>query len=521
MAMERIIRYGVGQQSFPVLRENDYVYIDKTQYFESIVKEGLYFFLGRPRRFGKSLFLSSLKSFFEGRRDLFKGLYADSMDWKWEPYPVLYIDLNVGSFKGENQDLENLLENLLSKWEKRYDIEEKSESINVRFSNVIEAAYRKTGKKVVILVDEYDKPLVNNLNNPDRFEKYQNILYGFYSNFKSSADYLQLVFITGVSRFGKLSIFSGLNNLKDISFDNRYSGICGITATELSHQLEVGISDLAKSEELTFEETCAELKRYYDGYHFGRNSEDIYNPFSLLWALDAKEIGSYWMQSGDPTILCEQLKNNNADLESVFNSKCSPEDLIGIIPGSTRPLALLYQTGYLTIKGYDREMKLYTLGLPNEEVKKGFFRWLLPYYTTLQREDSAFIISEFVKDFREENVDGFMKRLQGMFAKSTYMLKLENENNFQNALYILMTLVGLHVEAELCTSDGRIDLFVATDKYYYIIELKVDSTAHEALRQIEEKGYSLPFSLDDRKIIKVGANFSTATRTLTAWEYTY
>ena len=511
-------RYAVGDQSFPSLREGGYVYVDKSHYIERLLDKGHYFFLGRPRRFGKSLFLSMLKCFFEGRRELFKGLYADTMQWDWEPYPVLLVDLNVGSYQGENRDLEDTLNNQLSDWEEEYHIKQRTDGYAARFRNVIKGAYVKTGKKVVVLVDEYDKPLVNNLNNSENFEKYRNLLYGLYSNFKSSADYLQLVFLTGVSRFGKLSVFSGLNNLVDISFDPLFSAICGITAKELDSHFNQGIQELADSEGMSFDDTRAELKKYYDGYHFCRNSEDIYNPFSLLWALNASDIGSYWMQSSDPTLLCEQLKLHNADLRETLNSRCAQDNLISIIPGSRSPLALLYQTGYLTIKGYDREMKLFTLGLPNEEVKRGFFLRILPYYTTLHFEESAFVVSEFVRDFREGKTESFMKRLQSLFSKTTYKLKLDNENNFQNALYILMMLVGLYVEAELCTSDGRIDLFVATNRYYYIIELKVDSTPEDALRQIDEKNYALPFSLDGKKIIKIGANFSTKTRTITGWK---
>lgn len=509
----------MGDQSFPSLREGGYVYVDKTQYIEKILEKGQYFFLGRPRRFGKSLFLSTLKCFFQGRRELFKGLYADTMDWDWQPRPVLYIDFNLGSYRGENKDLVSLLENLLSKWEEKYGIEKVGKSHGVRFGNVIEAAYKKTGKKVVVLVDEYDKPLVNNLNDPEGFEKYRNILYGFYSNFKSSADYLQLVFLTGVSRFGKLSIFSGLNNIRDISFDNQFSAICGITESELLKNFKTGLQEFADSKGLTYEEGLATVKKWYDGYHFCDRSEDIYNPFSLLWFLDSQKFSNYWMTSGGkPTILYESLKNYNGDLSQLLNSKCSQETLLGIEFGDKRPLALFYQTGYLTIKDYDEENNIYTLGLPNFEVKRGFMNYLLPYYADLHDEDSAFVVSEFVREFREGKVEGFMKRLQSLFSKTTYRLKLENENNFHNALYILMMLVGLYVEAELCTSDGRIDLFVATPKYYYIIELKVDSTPEEALRQIEKKDYELPFAIDGRKIIKIGANFSTETRTLTGWK---
>lgn len=519
--MARRERYAVGDQSFPSLREGGYVYVDKTQYIERLLEKGQYFFLGRPRRFGKSLFLSTLKCFFEGRRELFKGLYADTMHWDWEPYPVLYIDLNVGEYTDETH-LNKRLNRHLEQWEKIYGDEYKDREISERFEHIIEKAYHATGKGVVILVDEYDKPLVSAIGEePEKkklFSTYRTQLSAFYSNFKSSGDYIKLLFLTGVSRFGKLSVFSGLNNLKDISFDNSFSSICGITSDELDAYFKEGVHHLAKAEGDSIEATVAQLKRYYDGYHFCRICEDIYNPFSLLNALDSSEINNYWIQSGSSQILCDHLSSHDIDVRSILNARCMQDALVGIDLDSKSPLALLYQTGYLTIKDYDKEMKLYTLGLPNEEVKRGFLTYLLPYYSALNKDESAFVVSEFVREFREGKVDGFMERLQRMFAKTTYKLKIENENNFQNALYILMTLVGLYVQAELCTSNGRIDLFVATPKYYYIIELKVDSTPEEALKQIEDKDYALPFALDGKGIIKIGANFSTKTRTITDWK---
>lgn len=490
-------------------------------YIEKILDKNKYFFLGRPRRFGKSLFLSTLKCFFEGRRELFKGLYADTMDWDWEPRPVFHIDLNVGEYNDDSH-LNKRLNRHLEKWEAIYGDEFKDREISERFEHIIEKAYKASGKEVVILVDEYDKPLISALGDtPEQkklFATYQSQLAAFYSNFKSSSDYIRLVFLTGVSRFGKLSVFSGLNNLKDISFDKKYSSICGVSAAELDKYLIPGVKELAEEDGSSLDDTMEELKQYYDGYHFSEKSEDIYNPFSLLNALDATAIRNYWIQSGSAKLICDQLSRYDVDIKSILNARCAQEALVGIDLDARSPLALLYQTGYLTIKDYDRTTKLYTLGIPNEEVKRGFLNYLLPYYSNLNKDESPFVVTEFVNEFREGKVDSFMSRLQKMFAKTTYRLKLENENNFQNALYILMMLVGLYVQAELCTSDGRIDLFVATDKFYYIIELKVDSTPEEALRQIEEKNYSLPFTLDDRKVIKIGANFSTETRTLTAWK---
>lgn len=510
------IKYPIGQQSFEVLRDNGYLYVDKTRFLQYILNGGQYFFLGRPRRFGKSLFLSMLKCFFQGKRHLFKGLFADSMEWDWEEYPVLYLDLNMEVYRTESS-FDELIINHLESWEKQFDVSKIASSLSLRFHNIIKRAHEVTGRKVVVLVDEYDKSLVNNINNEPLYKLFQNNLSALYSNFKSSADHLKLVFLTGVSRFGKINVFSGLNNIDDISFDDRYNDICGITEDELKEYFHDGITKLAIKFSKSEDYICRELKRNYDGYRFSPYGKDIYNPYSLLKVMDKGMFDYFWIETGTPTLLAEQLIRFNVDLRQQLNVRCTKEDLMGIDMNIPRMTALLYQTGYLTIKDYDSPSRLFSLSLPNEEVTRGFLDSLLPYYANTQGDSATFVVYKFVEEFRTGDVDAFMSRLQGLFASTPYFMKLENENNFHNALFILMLLSGLNVKTEYATSNGRIDLFIATEKYYYIIELKRDSSPEAALAQINEKGYDLPFSIENREIIKVGVNFSTESRGITGW----
>lgn len=381
--MERQARYGVGEQSFEIMRGRDCVYIDKTRYIEDIIKSGgQYFFLGRPRRFGKTLFLSTLKNFFMGKRELFRGLYADTMDWDWEPYPVLYLDLNIEKYQ-RYDDLKEVLDSLLREWEKEYEVLSVSDNISVRFKEIIKAAYALTGKRVVILVDEYDKPLVSNLHNKEMFEFYRNELAAVYSNFKSSADYIRLVFLTGVSRFGHLSIFSGLNNISDISFDDRYSAICGISEKELKENFKEGIAAIARKYNKSQDEICHQLKEWYDGYRFSPYGDDMYNPFSIVSVMDTEVFRNFWIWSGQATLLVDQLKRFDVDLERLLHSECTIDSLMGLDLDDPNPEALFYQTGYLTIKKYDPDFDILTLGLPNKEVTDGFMNFLMPKYVRL------------------------------------------------------------------------------------------------------------------------------------------
>ncbi len=517
MEKKRTVRYPIGEQSFEVLRNRDCLYVDKTRFIETILDSGAkYYFLGRPRRFGKSLFLSTLKCFFQGKRHLFKGLYADTMDWDWSPYPVLHLDLNVGGYY-EKEHLRQRLDSLLTEWEREYGIESTAGESGTRFETVIRKIYEKTGKGVVILVDEYDKPLVSNLHRKELFETFRGELYAIYSNFKSSAEYIQLVFLTGVSRFAHLSIFSGLNNINDISFDNLFSGVCGISERELLDNFKEGISALSSKLGYTREGTLADLKRWYDGYRFSSNGDDMYNPYSLLYVMDKEEFRNYWIQSGQATLLMEQLKRFDVNLEEMMKVRCSLNSLEGLDLDNPSPVALLYQTGYLTIKSYNHRAGLYTLGIPNKEVEEGFLSYLLPFYSNIRNNDSMPFIYDLIDDFNDGDVEGFMTRLTSMFSSVSYDMEMNREQNLHNALLILMKLVGLEVETEYRTSQGRIDLFVKTDRYYYIMELKLDSPASEALAQINEHGYALPFAVDGREVIKIGISFSTKTRTISEW----
>ncbi|MDE6770116.1 MAG: ATP-binding protein [Muribaculaceae bacterium] len=516
--MEKKEKYGVGQQDFRVLRTRDCVYVDKTKYIEKIVHSGSqYYFLARPRRFGKSLFLSTLQYFFEGRRELFKGLYIDGTDWDWKSYPVLRLDLNMERY-AEPGKLDDVLDNVFRGWEAKYGVICKDTNPPQRFRSIIEAVHDKTGMPVVILVDEYDKPLVSNLNREENYEHYREKLASLYSNFKSSAEHIRLVFLTGVSRFSKLSVFSDLNNLRDITFEDDYADICGITERELQDNFKAGVAALADKEHRSYEDILRILKENFDGYRFSRYGSEIYNPWSLLNSLDTSEIAFYWNRTGMPTIVVESLQNIDADLEEVLNTQCTINTLLGLDLKSANPLALLYQTGYLTIKDYDRDEQIFTLGVPNREVKEGLFDTLLPFYVKVKQGFVETVVFNITKNIRQGNPEKLMSSLQTYFAGIPYGLKMDNENNFQNAFYILMSLIGIKVSAEVSTSNGRIDILLETPKYIYIIELKYDGTAEDALRQIEERLYARPYQNKQRKIFKIGVSFSSKTRCIEDWK---
>lgn len=516
--MDRKVRYPIGQQSFEILRKEGYIYVDKTHFISDLVTQGgQYYFLGRPRRFGKSLFLSTLQCFFEGKRELFKGLAINSLEWRWERYPVLRLDLNADRY-AESGILDLVLDDQFRKWEKEYGVTEIAGTHSLRFKNIIEAAHAQTGLPAVILIDEYDKPLVGNLNNKENFEHYRSKLASLYTNFKQSADHIQLVFLTGVTRFSKLSIFSDLNNPNDITFDNAYADICGITERELSDYFGVGISELADNYKKSISQTMTLLKKSYDGYRFAEKGSEVYNPWSLLSAMSKGKIANYWNDTGLPSIIVEMLKNTHVDLEKFFSSRCSLTALKGLDLSSPRPIALLYQTGYLTIKDYVPELEVYTMGIPNDEVAKGLMEHLIPYYSSLDGEDTTFFIGMFSREMEEGDVDGFMTRMKSFFAHTPYDLDMGDERNFHNAVFVLLTLLGLKVDAEVKTSDGRIDLTVRTERYIYIIELKYDGSAEEALRQIQKKEYSLPYIMDPRKLILIGVNYSSEKRRIEDWK---
>lgn len=511
------MKYPIGIQQFEKLREEDWFYVDKTAHIHRLASKGTYFFLSRPRRFGKSLLMSTIEAYFKGKRHLFEGLAIEKLEKDWIEYPVLHIDLNAERY-AKAEELSNILDTYLREWEKLYGSDESNnESLSRRFLNVIKSAKEKTGRNVVVLIDEYDKPMLQAIGDEELQIQFRNMLKAFYGTLKSADRYLRFVLLTGVTKFSKLSIFSDLNNIEDISMEKQYCDICGITEEELHNVFDNEVALLAENNEQTKEEAYKELKKRYDGYHFSENSVGIYNPFSILLALKNSNYGSYWFSTGTPTYLVELLKRFDYSLENLSGYEASATTLDSIQLNVDNPIPVLYQSGYLTIKGYDRELRLYTLDFPNEEVEEGFVNFLIPMYTSVSEMDSPSFIGKFVREVRAGKVDDFMRRLQSMMADTPYEIIKDLENHYQNVMFILTKLMGLYVQAEYKTSRGRIDLLIATDKYVYVIEIKLDGSAEDALKQINDKEYSLPFEAGSRQVIKIGANVSREKRNLEEW----
>ena len=511
------MKYPIGIQDFKTIRTDGYFYADKSALMYKLIKGGQYYFLSRPRRFGKSLLVSMMEYFFKGEKDIFKGLAIEQLEQEWKTYPVLHLDMNAEKYT-DLKALESILDRNLRLWEQQFECTNQGDSLAGRFTAVIRQAYEKTGQKVVILVDEYDKPLLQAFDNEELKEDYRATLKAFYGVEKSMGAYIQFAFFTGVTKFSKVSVFSDLNNLADISMDKRYAEICGITEKEIHDNLDAEVESLAQANSLTKEACYAKLKLNYDGYHFEAGTAGMYNPFSLLRTLDSQAFKDYWFETGTPTILVEALKRNNYNLEELTQEEVTA-DLLGSIDSIDKnPLPLIYQSGYLTVKDYDEEFGLYHLGFPNLEVERGFTRFLIPYYTPLTSQQGPSFISSFVKEVRAGQPEKFMQRLDTLFADGDYQIAGDAELYFQNAVWVIFRLVGLYTEVEHHTSDGRIDLLIKTSDYIYIIEFKLDKSADEALQQIETKQYAKPFEHDGRTIYKIGVNFSSKTRLIEGWK---
>ena len=512
------MKYPIGIQNFGEVRRDGYAYVDKTALMYKMVSEGKYYFLSRPRRFGKSLLLSTLEAFFQGERELFQGLAVERLETEWVKHPILHLDLNVKKYEG-GDDLYKILNRHLEKWELAYDSPYGERDLEERFLQVVECAYRKTGKRVVILVDEYDKPMLQAIGNEALQAEYRATLKAFYGVLKSCDRYIRFAFLTGVTKFGKVSVFSDLNNLKDISMLPQYSTICGITEQELHANFDDSVKEVATFNELTQEECYERLRRDFDGYHFSKYAkEGMYNPFSVLNTLSSQVFNDYWFETGTPSFLVYQLKKTCYPLENMTTEEVSTDTLNSIDIMDQNPLPLLYQSGYLTLKSYDEEFDSYILGFPNREVEQGFIKYLLPFYTPKTDQKSMFAVSQFVKDVRSGDAEGFMHRLQDFFANGDYQVVGNTEKYFQNTLYVFFRLLGFYVNVERHTSNGRMDVLIQTPDYIYILELKVNQTADAALRQIEEKGYALPFASDPRQLFKIGVNFATDTKLIDDWK---
>ena len=514
--------YPIGIQNFESLRQDDYFYIDKTALMYQMVKTGSYYFLSRPRRFGKSLLISTLEAYFRGKKELFMGLAIEKLEKDWIKYPILHLDLNIEKYDAP-ESLDNILEKSLVAWEKLYGAEPSERSFSLRFAGIIERACEQTGQRVVILVDEYDKPMLQAIGNEELQKQFRNTLKAFYGVLKTMDGCIKFALLTGVTKFGKVSVFSDLNNLDDISMRNQYIEICGVSEQEIHSNLENEIHEFAAARGVTYDKLCAELRENYDGYHFTHNSIGIYNPFSLLNTFAKMEFGDYWFETGTPSYLVELLKHTHYDLYEMANTETDADVLNSIDSASNNPIPVIYQSGYLTIKGYDPEFGIYRLGFPNKEVEEGFVKYLLPFYTSIQASKTPFEIGQFVREIRSGNYDAFFHRLQSFFADTPYEViagqkpERDTELHYRNVLFIVFKLVGLYTQVEYHTSNGRIDLVLQTDRYVYIMEFKLNGTAEEALRQIEEKGYALPFAGDNREVFKIGVNFSSVTRNIERW----
>lgn len=513
----------IGVQSFASLRDDGYLYADKSDYIYRLTQEGKQFFLSRPRRFGKSLLLSTLKNFWEGRKDRFSGLMIEKLTAddpeSWQPFPVFYFDFNRDNYQ-KIDALEGVLDAHLKEWEKLYGCEDPKASLSIRFQNLLRSAALKTGKRGVILVDEYDKPLLDVIEFPEIESHNKAVFKGFFSTLKSFDEYIRFVFITGVTRFSKVSIFSDLNQLKDISLNAKYAGICGFTEKELLDFFAPEIRSTAEEQGISFAECLHELRKTYDGYRFHQNGEAVYNPFSLLNALCDREFRSYWFESGTPTFLIRQLKNIGFSLQKLTDHTlyATEQMLSEYSENPSDPIPLLYQTGYLTIVDYAPEGKEYTLSFPNEEVKYGFLNSLLPIYINAYGSGSGKDIATFRRMVEAGDTEGMRNFFTALFAGIPYTdRKVGFEHDFQTVIYLVFTLLGQYVQSEVHSVQGRADCIVETRRFIYLFEFKRDGSAEEALKQIEEKHYAPPYAADSRKLFRIGVSFDSHTKLLSDW----
>lgn len=514
------VRYPIGQQDFKGIREGGYVYVDKTAFIQRLL-DNKYYFLSRPRRFGKSLFLSTLYYFFKGDRHLFRGLAIDSYsEWDWKEFPVVRISFVSGAYY-ESGGLRERLIGLIDETAETYGVKAEGYSPSERFRSLILALHKKFGRKVVVLVDEYDKPLLDSLEREEVMVANRDLLGSFFSVIKDTDEYLEMAFMTGVTRFGHLNIFSGLNNLQDISLHNDFSAICGITTRELKDNFKEGIENLASKTGVSYEKALDILKDYYDGYHFSDEMLDVYNPYSLITALNEAKVIDVWPHTGNSAYLFRQLKKEDFDLFDLEGTMANARMLLGTDPDYANAVTLLYQSGYLTIKGFGRRPGSYILGLPNHEVSTALYETIIPFYTGSSKTLSEKDYSRIEGWMRSGNVEEFLLWLKEFFSRVTYDVKLlplanrlHQESDFQFVVFCILSLsCGLgNVRVEETTSSGRIDLTVETDKFVYIFEFKLGEDAKEAISQIRRKNYASRWAADHRSIIVVGVAFSPEDR---------
>ena len=515
---EIVNRYPVGIQTFSNLREGNYLYVDKTKYIVDFRSKGMkYIFLSRPRRFGKSLFASTLQAYFEGRKELFKGLAIADYEKEWATHPVLHFDMS-GAKHFNEQELKDYLDYILQPYEKLYGEGKGENTPNTRLIGLVTRAYKQTGQKAVVIIDEYDAPLLDVVHEEDNLQQLRRIMQNFYSPLKMLDPYLEFTFITGITKFSQLSIFSELNNLDNISMLDQYSAICGISLTELTTVMRPDVEGLGRALGLSYEECLDQLRQYYDGYHFSEHSEDVFNPFSLIKALNAQKVGSYWFGSGTPTFLLKQLEKFHVDLTSLERQDVvlssfdlSPEEMTDALP-------LLYQSGYLTIKNYDPLFQQYTLGIPNKEVRDGLLNSLVPRYVNPRRTDNDAFLLGFCKAVYRGDIEDALEHMRTYMATIPYDLENHTEKHFQTIFYLMFSFLNIYIRTEVKSAVGRADAVMHMPDTVYVFELKVDKSADEALQQIDDKGYMLPYHKEGKRLVKIGISFDSKKRTLAEWK---
>ena len=509
--------YPVGVQTFQTIREEHYLYVDKTKYIVDFRQKKMrYVFLSRPRRFGKSLFASTLQAYFQGRKELFEGLAIADYEKEWVKYPVLHFDMS-GAKHFEVEQLKRYLNLQLKPYEELYGSDEDEVEANERLAGVVKRAYEQTGHKVVVIIDEYDAPLLDVVHEKDNLKPLRLIMQNFYSPLKKLDPYLEFTFITGITKFSQLSIFSELNNLDNISMFDQYSAICGISKTELTTVMKPDVEALGEALGMTYEECMEELRRFYDGYHFSAKSEDVFNPFSLVRALNAQNIAPYWFGSGTPSYLIKILRHYHVNVLDIEKKSCDVDDFDVPPEQMTTALPILYQSGYLTIKKYNPILHRYTLEYPNKEVKIGMLKSLAPNYLSPVSLDNSSLVGDFLEKLYDEDLEGAMVRLKAYLASISNRLSNKNERDFQTVFYLIFNLMGAYMTVEEESAIGRADAVVHMPDAVYVFELKFDGSAEEAIKQIDDKGYLIPYSAGGKRLFKIGVNYDSAQRTISDW----
>lgn len=514
MADER--RYPIGIQTFSEIIEGNYLYVDKSEYVYNLAHQYKYVFLSRPRRFGKSLLVSTFRSFFEGRRELFKELRAGDLEKEWTKYPVFYFNMSTA----KNQEISQTQMNLhamICEYEAIYGANPYSTEFSDRLKWLYQKAHEKTGNPVVILIDEYDSPMLEVMHDPKKLTDFRNLFRSFYSPIKDCDEHIRFAFITGITKFSQLSIFSEINNLELISMTDKYSGICGITEEELTSQLGNQVEQIAKKHEVTKEEAFALLKKQYDGYHFSPNSADVYNPFSLLNSLKNGELNNYWFASGTPSWLINQLRKFNFKIENFEGAQASITDFDAPTEGMATALPLLYQSGYITIKDYNNRQDLFTLAVPNNEVRIGLYRNLIPYYLAPSTQESNVFIAHFGVNLQDDKLDDALYLMRSFISSIPYDYMQEKEKSYHLIFFLIARLLCKYVDSEVKNSAGRSDMVLKTPTHIYVFEFKFQGKLDKALLQIDEKGYLIPYECDGRQLVKVAVNFSTIGHTIDGW----